>query len=410
MTISQLTDAVEAHLLNKKYAGTTVMSYRHRWNQLCLFAKYEGVEVYTFDYGLRFAKLHYGIDFSILEPPFSNSHHFLYKALKSLDEYQQGLPLTTYQRPPKEPLPEPYRDIVGRYMESYSKRNLVRRSINMASYTLRKFSEFLCEANILDINEITATNICDFASTLKDYVATTRNSWLSRLKDFLKFAYEEKCTSKNISIFVPKPRYMPAPKLPSVYSKEEIERLLNAVDRANPKGKRDFAILMIASSLGMRSGDIANLKYENFDWNKNEIRFIQQKGGQPHTLPLFNNVGESIIDYLKNGRPQIESPHIFLKHNAPFTVLSAAALHPIMNKYRKLAKLPNDPPRKAGLHALRHSLASSLLEDSTPLPVISEVLGHKKTETTRIYTNIDVISLKKCALEVPVPIEWGFCE
>jgi site-specific recombinase XerD len=125
------------------------------------------------------------------------------------------------------------------------------------------------------------------------------------------------------------------------------------------------------------------------------------------SLPLLNDVGESIIDYLKNGRPQIDSQFIFLRHSAPYTELTAAALHPIMKKYRTLAKIPTEPPRKAGLHALRHSLATSLLEDATPLPTISEVLNHKKTETTRIYTRIDVSGLKKCALEVPVPLVIG---
>jgi site-specific recombinase XerD len=138
--------------------------------------------------------------------------------------------------------------------------------------------------------------------------------------------------------------------------------------------------------------------------------YKQEKGGQPHTLPLLNDVGESVIDYLKNGRPQSDLKFIFLRHCAPYTELTAAALHPIMKKYRNLAKLPTEPPRKAGLHALRHSLASSLLEDATPFPVISEVLNHKKTETTRIYTRIDIHSLRKCALEVPTPILVGGCD
>jgi integrase len=179
------------------------------------------------------------------------------------------------------------------------------------------------------------------------------------------------------------------------------------VDRANPIGKRDYAILKLAACLGMRSGDIAGLKLENIDWGKNLIRYEQQKGGQPLTLPLLNDVGESIIDYLKNGRPQSGLRLIFLKHCAPYTGLTGAALHPIMKKYLRLANLPGDPPRKAGLHTLRHSLASALLEDATPLPIISEVLGHRKTATTRMYTTIDVASLKKCALEVPAPIVEG---
>ncbi len=128
---------------------------------------------------------------------------------------------------------------------------------------------------------------------------------------------------------------------------------------------------------------------------------MMQKGGQQQILPLLKQVGECIVDYLKHGRPEIDSNFIFLKHSAPYSPLSAAALHPIMKKYRQIAKIPNIPRRKAGLHALRHSLATNLLENNTPLPIISEILGHQKTDTTRIYTKVDISSLRTCALEVP---------
>ena len=406
MTICQLTDEVEEYLRNKRYAHSTIMAYRHSWNQLCMFAKMEGVNEYSFEYGLRFVKLHYGIDFSKLEPPFSTRHHLLYKAIKSLTEYQQGLPLSVYKKQPKTPLPEPYEPIINRYLDEYG-RNVKSSSLEDAEYTLRKFAEFLCEIKITKLDDITATHICEFVTTLKDYVATTRNSWLARIRAFLKFSFEGGFSSCDKSVFVPKARYTPNPKLPSTYTKDEIERMLNKVDRANPIGKRNFAILKLAACLGMRSGDIVKLKFENFDWSKGVIQYEQEKGGNWHTLPLLNEVGESIIDYLKNGRPQSDLTFIFLKQSAPFTNLTAAALHPIMKKYRTLAKLPTEPPRKAGLHALRHSLASSLLEDLTPLPIISEILNHKKTETTRIYTRIDITSLRKCALEVPVPVMIG---
>lgn len=406
MRIVDLADFAEAHLRNKHYADSTIMSYRYVWNQLNVFAKLEGVSTYSFEYGLRFAKLHYKMDFSKLTPPFSERHHHVYRALSMLDEYQQNRSLSACKRPPKELLPEPYRSAIESYLAAYGK-NVKQCSVEDAAYTLRKFSEFLYKAGVKKLDDITASDICDFATSLKDYAGSTRNAWLAKIKNFFNFSYQNGFATHNLSAFVLKPRYMPSPKLPSTYSREEIERLLAAVDRANPMGKRDYAILKLAACLGMRSGDIVNLKYENIDWGKNTIRIEQQKSGQPHTLPLLNDVGESIVDYLKNGRPQSNLKHIFLKHCAPYTELTAAALHPIMKKYRLRAKLPGDVPRKSGLHALRHSLASALLEDGTPLPMISEVLGHQKTETTRIYMSIDISGLRKCALEVPMPIMIG---
>ncbi len=196
-------------------------------------------------------------------------------------------------------------------------------------------------------------------------------------------------------------------KPPSLYSKDEIERLLASVDRNNPVGKRDYAILILAARLGIRSGDIVNLQFENFLWEKNEIHFVQQKTGQMQTLPLPNDVGEAIIEYLRNGRPVSEEKYIFLKANAPYTALNASTLHPIMKKYAQRAHLKNDPPRKFGLHAFRHSLASNLLNKEIPLPIISEILGHQKTETTTVYAKVDTNSLRKCALDLPTIMKVG---
>jgi site-specific recombinase XerD len=406
MTISHLADMMEVYLHNKKYAESTILTYRYTWNQLIRFSKLEGVNEYSFEYGLRFAKLHYGIDFSKVEPPFTNRQNHVYKALKSLDEYRQNLPISTYRKQEKKSLPEQYKAVTEAYIANYSK-NVKPCSAEDAEYTLRKFTEYLCDCKVTRLDGITSTIICNFAATMKEYVATTRNSWLSRIRDFLKFAYENEYTVHNLSVFVSKARYTPPAKIPSVYTKGEIEKMLSMVDRANPVGKRDYAILKLAACLGIRSGDIAALKFENLDWDKNIICFGQEKTGNPQTLPLLNDVGESIIDYLKNGRPQSDLSFIFLKHWAPYTNLTSEALYPIMRKYRTLAKLPTEEPRKSGLHALRFSLASSMLADETPLPVISEILGHQNTKTTRIYTNIDIVGLRKCALEVPLPITIG---
>jgi site-specific recombinase XerD len=122
----------------------------------------------------------------------------------------------------------------------------------------------------------------------------------------------------------------------------------------------------------------------------------------------LNDVGDSIVDYLKNGRPETASEYIFVKHCAPYEQFaSSGALYQVMIKYLQMAKLSAEAPRRAGLHVLRHSLASVLLEQETPLPVITEILGHLNTNTTRIYTSIDIKQLKKCALDAPVFLDGG---
>jgi hypothetical protein len=163
-----------------------------------MFAKREGVDEYTFEYGMRFARIHYDIDYAELKPPFSERHLHVYRALRSFDEFQRGVPFSVYKRAPKEPLPEPYRAIIEGYMADYAKCDVKLRTLNKAEYALRRFAEFLCELRITEPDDITATHICDFAATLQDYVATTRNSWLSRVKDFLNYTYTNRRKADNL--------------------------------------------------------------------------------------------------------------------------------------------------------------------------------------------------------------------
>lgn len=136
---------------------------------------------------------------------------------------------------------------------------------------------------------------------------------------------------------------------------------------------------------------------------------IQKKTKEKIELPLLVEVGNSIIDYLKYGRPVSNLPYIFLRAGQPYDKLEEPTLHSIVSFYLRQAEIDNIDKKKHGPHALRHSLAGILLEKKTPLPVISEVLGHTNTESTKSYLRIDLDSLRQCALEVlplKFPLYW----
>jgi len=144
------------------------------------------------------------------------------------------------------------------------------------------------------------------------------------------------------------------------------------------------------------------MSFENLNWLSNEIIFKQTKTGNIIKLPLKEEIGEAIIDYLKNGRPNTNNRYIFVSHYAPHDHLTNGATHHLLNKYINLAKIELPKGKHHGLHSLRHSLASELLRQNITLPVISEILGHSNTEITNIYLKIDIKQLQKCALEVPL--------
>lgn len=196
---------------------------------------------------------------------------------------------------------------------------------------------------------------------------------------------------------IPRVNYSHKAHIPSVYAPEEIESLLAVVDRANPIGKRDYTILLLATRLGLRASDICGLCFDDVDWTNNQINIIMQKTNEPLQLPLTAEVGNAIIDYIRNGRPKSEYRNIFLRHIHPIEPMYSSSLHGMIQRYFYDAGI-DIKNRKHGPHALRHSLASNMLSNNTPLPTISNVLGHKSTATTQIYLKIDINNLAKCAL------------
>lgn len=138
---------------------------------------------------------------------------------------------------------------------------------------------------------------------------------------------------------------------------------------------------------------------ENFHWEEKKLVFLQSKTKTSLSLPITQEVGWAVIDYLKYGRPKIDSPYLFLKHMAPFGPFSDGEhLGQMIKRYMELAHLPTLKKRR-GMHSLRHTMASVLLEKDTPLSVISDILGHADADSTAVYLKVDMKKLKECALE-----------
>jgi len=198
---------------------------------------------------------------------------------------------------------------------------------------------------------------------------------------------------------VPKIRFPRDARIPSVWAHELVVRLLEALDRSSAKGKRDYAILLLACRLGLRVGDIRTLKLDQLHWEDSTIEITQSKTSTPLRLPLTSEVGEALIDYLKSGRPQTAHREVFLKVNPPFDPFVGNNLHHIVTYWRLLAGVRFRTPQRRGIHSLRHTLATRLLEKGTAFTTIAEILGHTSLESTRIYAKADVEALRSVALD-----------
>jgi len=285
----------------------------------------------------------------------------------------------------------------GQYSNQRQHAKGTRKQINIQ---VRHFVEFLEKKAVLP-TELTNSLIREYFQTLTGYSKQWVSACHCDLKNILHATYEYGYIAEDFSGVCANIHAPYDAKVPSTYTPEEIEAVLASVDRSNPAEKRDYAILLLAARLGLRSSDIRALMFDNIDWRASEIRLTQAKTGGGITLPMPEDVGWAIIDYVKNARPKTDNPVIFLRHLAPYEpILAASGFNVITDKYFNRAKIHIPKGKHHGMHSFRHSLASHLVASEVPMPVISAILGHANTKSTSVYIKVDINGLRKCALEV----------
>jgi site-specific recombinase XerD len=206
---------------------------------------------------------------------------------------------------------------------------------------LRRFQKYLDAVGRSDFSEMVPEDILGFIKVLSYSTMATIHCTLCSLRGLLRYLQQEHILDVDLSYLVPKDNYRKEAKLPTTYTEEEIERMLSAVDRGNPKGKRDYAMLLLACRLGLRASDICGLSFSNLLWQENLIVLIQEKTKKRIELPLLADVGNAIIDYLKYGRTVSQLPYIFLHAGHEERKLAEPTLHSIVSLYLKRAGVKN---------------------------------------------------------------------
>ncbi len=266
---------------------------------------------------------------------------------------------------------------------------------------LTLFLHFLGARGVDEPAAICASDISAFVRSRGHLEPRTVATDTYALRSFLRIGFVLGLLPVEMAQHVPKVRIRKHCHIPTVWTPADVDAVLKAVDRESPTGKRDFAILILACRLGVRVGDIRALKLDNVDWRRRCLSFRQAKTRVALELPLDDEIAGALIDYLRNGRPTTGYREIFVHAKAPFVPFSATDnLYQLLEKYRRLAGVELPTPSRRGLHSLRHSLASRLLGSGVPLEEIGSILGHQSLDATRVYTSIDIDSLRTAALDV----------
>jgi site-specific recombinase XerD len=325
----------------------------------------------------------------------SNRRQAVEKVASMMDEYMEtgGISHRVRKHGSKNILSSPYyRDVLSRYADVETSNALrTPTSVECERILLRHFFVWLESANVSTLSDVTLVQTSGFLTHFAQVNPRSVGKMISTMKKLHDFVVRNNIGSAN---FTPALTSRPSPrrKLRPMLTITQANAILSSIDTNTPLGKRDYAIMMIAKHLGVRSGDILKLKQRDICWEKYELTFRQNKTGVDLTLPLPIIVGNAIAEYILTARPKTFDEHIFVRHIAPYVKLDGAT-----NIFRRY-----DPDGRfeygTGFHSFRRNVASQLLNMGIAADTVKGILGHMQIDSLKPYARISESKLESCAL------------
>ncbi len=265
-------------------------------------------------------------------------------------------------------------------------------TIRQHAYHLRALEHYLKQTDT-DVSQLTPALITQFllmwARKLHPRVQVSRGCVL---RVFLRYLYREQILGLDLSGAVARGRHYLNADIPRALPWKEVERALASVDRRSCVGKRDYAILMLLATYGLRANDVASLKLDDIDWRNGKIRVTRPKAGNCTAYPLCTSVGDALVTYLQHARPQCADRHVFLTCLAPYRKMAFWA---VAHRAAYCLQRIGVKVHRAGSHTFRHSCAQRLVEADLPLKHIADYIGHRSEERTLIYAKVAVHKLRE---------------
>jgi site-specific recombinase XerD len=399
---AELIELAETAMKEANYKEDYMSKIKKTWRDLLDYLSEHDIYYLSKDVAVDFLEQCYGIPRNANHNKLKRSDKTRRRAVLILLNCQEFKKLNAPKRHAPYDFGNNFTELFSLFIEQRKQQGFAFTTVNNDVKCLNLLSSYLDSQGITDTASLVASNIIGFM----EYVSSPRKIPTTKgishtLRVILRYFYEQGMTATDLAPWVPVVKGTPHAIIPSAFSKEDVLCMLDSVDRGNPTGKRNYAILLLASKLGIRASDICGLTFENLKWDTNTIQFIQKKTGKPAVLPLLNDMGEAIIDYIKHGRPKFETAYVFLRHLTPVGPMKPGSLHMIAAQQFHTAKIVIPEGKRHGTHSLRFSLAAALLDNNTPLPIIKEILAHENSDTTKTYLKIGLRHLRELSLETP---------
>lgn len=296
-------------------------------------------------------------------------------------------------RQPENPF---YAQVPGFFPYLREERGLRETSVRHYSDSLRNFAAYLCGIGLGNLHDLSVPVLSGFATDFGQRGITWENmrNACGVLRVFVRYLHREGILTKDLSSAVEAPQTYRLSQIPRSITWDEVRRMLDAVDRRAPVGKRDYAILLLLVTYGLRAREIAALTLDNIDWQNERLQVPERKAGHSTAYPLSPIVGNAILAYVKEGRPATADRHVFFRVVAPQLPLTSDAISGRASHYLHKAGIPVSRP---GSHTLRHTCVQRLVDAQFSLKVIGDYVGHGTPRSTGIYAKVDVESLREVA-------------
>jgi site-specific recombinase XerD len=283
--ITELIDKAILDLYRMQFANASYEKYSRGFREFAEYCENNGITKFNETTGREYFRDRFGLDIADTTQELNKIQLATRCTMRLLDDIYQFGYARRYSHHDYR-MPKAYETLLEGYLKACLKKGNANSTIAIKRTKLRDFLIFLAERNTM-LADINAADISNFIITLTGFSRITMRIYACTLRCFLRYLKDEEILNEDLSGVVPWPMIYTEESIPETWSVEEIQELLSAVDRTGGVGKRDYAMILLATMLGMRAGDICGLKFENLDWKRKLITYTQQKTGKVQVLPIL---------------------------------------------------------------------------------------------------------------------------
>jgi site-specific recombinase XerD len=291
----------------------------------------------------------------------------------------------------------PFQDRVPGFLDHLvEERGLRPATVKAHAIFLRHFEGYLRRIRLEDLPDLTpAVSSAFVAECAQRFSTATMHVYCGSLRIFLRYLRREGVIDLDLSASVESPQAFRLATLPRSLSWDDVGKVLAAADRRSPVGRRDYAILLLLVTYGLRAREVAALTLDDIDWRAQRLRIPERKGGHSTAFPLSGVVAEALIAYLRGGRPETADRHVFFCAVAPPRAVSNGVVSMVARRRLRDAGISVPKP---GSHTLRHTCVQRLVDAEFSFKTIGDYVGHRVPASTAIYGKVAVEALRETAL------------